>query len=60
MKVWPLSRLRFVAKRRKDLVDTIELVKVGADIKRTRAYLQQYAGDLVPQFEELVNEAPGE
>jgi hypothetical protein len=52
-----LIYMKLVAKRRKDLVDIIELVKVGADVTRTRAYLQQYASDLVPQFEELVSEA---
>ena len=55
-----LIYMKLVAKRRKDLVDVIELVKVGADVKRTQDYLRQYASDLVPLFEELVNEALAE
>jgi hypothetical protein len=55
-----LIYMKLVAKRRKDLVDVIELVKVGADVKRVQDYLQQYASDLLPLFEELVNEALGE
>ena len=52
-----LIYMKLVAKRRKDLVDVVELVKAGADLKRMRDYLKQYARDLVPLFEELVNEA---
>ncbi|HEY9232768.1 MAG TPA: hypothetical protein VIS78_11500, partial [Blastocatellia bacterium] len=52
-----LIYMKLVAKRRKDLVDVIELVKVGADANRVRDYLRQYAADLIPTFEELVNEA---
>jgi len=52
-----LIYMKLVAKRRKDLVDVIELVKVGADVNRARDYLRQYANDLVPLFEELVTEA---
>lgn len=55
-----LIYMKLVAKRRKDLVDVIELVKVGADVKRVRDYLRQFASDLVPLFEELVNEALAE
>ena len=55
-----LIYMKLVAKRRKDLVDVIELVKVGADVKRVRDYLRQIASDLVPVFEELVNEALAE
>ena len=44
-----------------DAYDTIEwLIKnvtTSADVKRVRAYLQQYASDLLPRFEELVAEA---
>ena len=52
-----LIYMKLVAKRRKDLVDVVELVKAGADLTIVREYLRQYAGDLVPLFEELVNEA---
>lgn len=55
-----LIYMKLAAKRRRDLVDVIELVKVGADVSRVRDYLRQYASDLVPSFEELVNEALGE
>jgi len=55
-----LIYMKLAAKRRRDLVDVIELVKVGADVNRVRDYLQQYATDLIPRFEELVNEALGE
>lgn len=55
-----LIYLKLVAKRRKDLVDVIEVVKAGADVNRVRKYLEQYAGDLLPVFEELVSEALAE
>jgi hypothetical protein len=51
---------KLVAKRRKDLVDVVELVKAGADLTLVRDYLRQYAADLVPMFEELVSEALAE
>src|SRR5437762_4444112 len=52
-----LIYMKLAANRRRDLVDVIELVKVGADVNRVRDYLRQYAGDLIPSFEELINEA---
>jgi len=55
-----LIYMKLVAKRRRDMVDVIELVKVGADVNRVRDYLEQHASDLVPAFEELVNEALAE
>lgn len=55
-----LVYMKLVAKRRKDLVDVVELVKAGADLKPIQEYLAQYAGDLVPLFDELVDEALGE
>lgn len=55
-----LIYMKLAAKRRKDMVDVIELVKIGADTHRVRDYLRQYAADLVPSFEELVSEALGE
>jgi hypothetical protein len=51
---------KLVAKRRRDLVDVIELLRAGADVKRVRHYVSQYASDLLPSFEELVTEALGE
>jgi len=55
-----LVYMQLVAKRRQDQVDIIELVKSGADVKRVRHYLDQYAHDLIPLFDELVNEALAE
>jgi hypothetical protein len=55
-----LIYMKLAAKRRRDLVDVIELVRVGADVKRVREYLREYASDLVPQFEELITEALAE
>jgi len=55
-----LIYMNLAAKRCRDLVDVIELVRVGADVNRVRDYLRQYAVDLIPQFEELVNEARDE
>ena len=55
-----LIYMKLVAKQRRDLVDVVELIKAGADLKPVRDYLEKYAGDLVPSFEELVNEALGE
>ena len=58
--VEPLIFMKLGAKRRRDLVDVVELVKAGADVSRVRDYLGRYAGDLAALFEELVNEALGE
>lgn len=52
-----LIYMKLAANRRRDLVDVIELVKAGADVKRVSAYIKQYAPDLMPLLEELVNEA---
>ncbi len=52
-----LIYMKLVAKRRKDQVDVIELIKAGADIKQVRRYLEQHAAELLPLFEELANES---
>jgi len=52
-----LIYMKLAARRRRDLVDVVELVKAGADVNKVRRYLEQYARDLVSQFEELVNES---
>ena len=52
-----LIYMKLVARRRRDMLDVVELVKAGADVKRVRDYLAQYASDLVPSFEDLANEA---
>lgn len=52
-----LIYMKLVAKRRKDLVDVVELIKAGANVTLTRNYLKQYAADLLPLFDELEAEA---
>ena len=52
-----LIYMKLVARRRKDQLDIIELVKAGADVKQVQSYLTQYAPDLLPLFAELVTEA---
>jgi hypothetical protein len=49
--------MKLTAGRRRDLLDVVELIKIGVDVKLIRAYLQRHADDLVPRFEDLVNEA---
>lgn len=49
--------MKLVARRRQDLLDIVELVNAGIDVKRVRSYLLQYASDLVQRFDELVDEA---
>ncbi len=34
-----------------------ELINAGADVRRVRRYLEQYAGDLMATFDGLVEEA---
>ena len=55
-----LVYMKLAARRRKDQLDVIELVKAGADLKRVRGYVEQYARDLIPLFDELVDEALAE
>ncbi len=52
-----LIYMKLVARRRKDQVDVIELIKIGVDLKPIRHYLEQYASDLLPLFDKLVAEA---
>lgn len=52
-----LIYMKLVAKRRKDMVDVVELLRAGADAKKVRHYLEQYAADLLPLFDELVDES---
>lgn len=52
-----LIYMKLVARRRRDMVDVVELVKAGADINKTRNYLVKYAPDTLQLFEELVYEA---
>lgn len=58
--VVPLPALIFmklVANRRKDLLDVVELIKAGGNIGKIRTYLKTHAADLLPAFEELLEEA---
>jgi hypothetical protein len=58
--VVPLEALIYMklrARRRQDLLDVVELINAGADVRRVRRYLEQYGGDLVAMFDELVEEA---
>jgi hypothetical protein len=52
-----LIYMKLVARRRKDLVDVVELLRAGADAKKVRHYLEQYAADLLPLFAELLDES---
>jgi len=55
-----LIYMKLTAGRRRDLLDVVELIKVGVDVKSAREYLKLHADYLVPRFEELVNEALSE
>ncbi len=52
-----LIYMKLIAGRRKDLLDLVELVKAGADVKAARAYLAQYAPELGDKFDQLVTES---
>jgi hypothetical protein len=52
-----LIYMKLAANRRRDLLDVIELLKAGGDVDRVRDYLLKYAGDLVPAFDKLADEA---
>ncbi len=55
-----LIYMKLVARRRKDQLDVVELIKAGVEVKFVQSYLEQYANDLIPLFEELVSEAQSE
>jgi hypothetical protein len=52
-----LIYMKLVAKRRKDQLDVIELLKRTTQIKTIRSYVETYAIDLLPLFDELAAEA---
>jgi hypothetical protein len=52
-----LIYMKLRARRRRDLLDVVELINAGADVRRVRRYLEQYASDLVAMFDGLVEEA---
>jgi hypothetical protein len=53
-----LFYMKLLARRRKDQVDVIELLKAGADAAKIRRYLQKNAPEQVPLFESLLQETP--
>jgi hypothetical protein len=58
--VVPIEVLIFMklkAKRRRGLLDVVELIRAGAVLKPVRDYFKQHAADLLPMFEGLVEEA---
>lgn len=52
-----LIYMKLRARRRQDLLDVVELINAGADVRRVRQYLEQHAADLVAVFDGLVEEA---
>lgn len=52
-----LIYMKLKARRRQDLLDVVELINAGASVRRVRLYIEQYASDLLPVFDELVEEA---
>lgn len=55
-----LIYMKLVAKRRKDLLDVVELLRRSAEQKRIHEYLRCHSPDLLPEFEILVTEAFGD
>lgn len=55
-----LIYMKLIAKRRRDKVDIVELIRAGADLKPIRAYLTEHASDLLPLFDQLADEANDE
>jgi hypothetical protein len=49
--------MKLRARRRQDLLDVVELINAGANVRRVRQYLEQHSGDLLLVFDELVDEA---
>lgn len=47
----------FPGERRQDLLDVVELINAGADVRRVRQYPEQHAADRVAVFDGLVEEA---
>jgi hypothetical protein len=52
-----LIYMKLVARRRQDVLDVVELVKAGADVKTVRGWLARHAPDYLSRFNELVEEA---
>ncbi|MBE2233203.1 MAG: hypothetical protein IAE85_06905 [Anaerolinea sp.] len=47
----------FPGERRHDLLDVVELINAGADVRRVRQHPEQHAADRVAVFDGLVEEA---
>lgn len=52
-----LIYMKLVARRRRDLLDIVELIKAGADAKQVRLWLERHSSEHVAQFDALVDEA---
>ena len=52
-----LIYMKLIAKRRKDLLDVVELLKRTSKSRMIRNYLEKHAADLVPLFDELLQES---
>ncbi|MCC6336584.1 MAG: hypothetical protein IT380_21675 [Myxococcales bacterium] len=50
----PERLLKLKSPRAKDRADVIELIKAGADVEKTRAFLEANARDLVAELERAV------
>lgn len=55
-----LLYLKLKSPRAKDRADVIELIKAGADLERTRAFLARHASEFVPALEHAVTTARSE
>ncbi|MCA9793209.1 MAG: hypothetical protein KC910_15475, partial [Candidatus Eremiobacteraeota bacterium] len=53
----PLIYMKLVAKRRKDLLDVVELLKRTARPQQVREYLEEHAPDTLPLFDDLRRES---
>lgn len=53
----PLIYMKLVARRRKDLLDIVELLKRTARAREIRRYLAKHAPDTLPLFDDLLRES---
>ncbi|MEW6279577.1 MAG: hypothetical protein AB1758_13190 [Candidatus Eremiobacterota bacterium] len=54
-----LIAMKLAAGRRRDLLDVVELLKSGVELKPVRSYLSAHAPELTASFEQLAEEAEG-
>jgi hypothetical protein len=52
-----LIYMKLIARRRQDQLDVIKLIQTGINVRSVRKYLEEYASDQLPFFEELLEEA---